>query len=247
MSPLPDLPGSGPAVVYHGSHERVLSREPRPVLSYHSLGTWFSSLPAGARLYGREVAAFHLPPGKLLDLDVAASRQHQDFYATLAGDSDLARSAGHPREAAILARVRPDSYRHQELSRKLEKEGLSELEAREMKGLRGAIEAARTLLKSAAYMQAFRARLEAQGYSGIVWRNSTIDYPGVRDPNRPPAPHDVYVLFHRERLTPRAHLSMEPEPALARKLESKKVGESVDSANTAPLPDSALSAAKARS
>jgi hypothetical protein len=189
-------PKEGPTL-YHGSHEALTALGVRTPKTFDSFGTWFTSDPELAGHYGANVYESKLPADLNL-IEYEGNGQTGDPTADInrkiLASPDVARRSGFEKEAAILEKTQPDTPRLNELTRKLEHSGqpLTPAEQKELRQLREAADASRTLGKSQRYMQTLRQQTEAAGYDGIVWRNVMYD---VSD-----RPHDVYVIFNKEDL-----------------------------------------------
>jgi hypothetical protein len=233
-----------PRYVYHATHEPDLAKmENRPVKTLASVGSWFTSSPHEAQqLFGPRVLRFAEPQGKFLEFD-GRDPQQVDYIRIFASNSNLADEVGLNKEAAILRKTPPDTKRLAELEKKRDAQEktmqyLTEHERIELRRLYESDKTARSLLRNAQYMAAWRAMIEKAGYDGVVWRNSRID--------NPKNPHDVWLVFNKEAMPgePWAASALaklpaaETPPAAAPKPEWAKrmQAENVPGLKVAPIP-----------
>jgi hypothetical protein len=163
-------------IVYQAQHLPIERLDPRPVKTYNSVGTWFTSSAEHARLlYGPNVYSFELPAGRYLEA-------HSDNFDEFFLNWPLAQETLNRRDFTHLKKHPPTSIRPAEYP--------------ELGNFLTTRRIMRDLLLNPDYMRKFRDILEKANYDGVVWKDSRIDLrPGD-------VPHDVYLLFQKEPLYP---------------------------------------------
>lgn len=176
-------------IVYHGSHESDLSEvipDPhgRKVLS--SLGTWFTSSPEHTKNYGDNTYEVELPD------DAKFLEAHTDDFEEFFWDVDVAeKTVKSHKDFYLMKRVmlwRQTGRIPLEWRAKKKPTGLVLTDLMDVEKDRARSAMNKQVFRNWDYLQAWRAKKQAEGYRGIVWHNSTID---TTDDNR----HDVYLVF----------------------------------------------------
>lgn len=172
------------ALGYHGSPEANLTElipdpHERKVLS--SLGTWFTSVPERAEMYGDHIYELEIPEGNFMEAPT------ENFGAFFFDPMLVTQHMEHIKNAGSMYYLAlkwweyttkgEDAYSWRKKPR-LKKAELEQGEAALWDLVFG----------NWGYLQAWRAKQQAKGFDGIVWRNSSID--SVESER-----HDVYLFF----------------------------------------------------
>jgi hypothetical protein len=177
---------------YHGSHQVDLSE----VVPYEvekrlsSLGTWFTSDPERAKVYGPNVYEVEVPDGNFY-------KAPTDDFAKSFYDQALVGSKLTPQEKEMVDSMLkggppPDRKTNSLMKNVFLRRGHPDEWKWEAK------EFVYRLFRDWDYLTAFRGKLQSQGYDGILWKDSNIDSPDVK--------HDVYLIFGKvstKRLRPK--------------------------------------------
>jgi len=166
---------------YHGSSQPDLSEvipDPHVEQRLGSLGTWFTAIPERAKMYGEHVYEVEIPEGKFLE---APTSDFSKFFY----DPTLVGSKLTPQEKEMVGALLsggppPDKKTNPIMKNIFLQRGQPDQWKWDTK------EFVYRLFRDWDYLTAFRDKITSQGFSGIVWKNSTIDTP---------EPHDVYLVF----------------------------------------------------
>jgi len=187
--------------LYHGSHSELFELVPREVKGVDSLGTWLTSSIDNALGYAKHAYEAEIQ-GTLKLKKMASNSFNLSFSPKTVDQIKWLELHGYREEAKILKNVpiTPEAEtRLKELSKKFDR---NRSEEKELNALRDAKEAMRSLMgygsksfgmgwkDKAEWMKAWRKLLEDDGYDGVVWKDSTIDFGKS-------SKHDVYCLFNK--------------------------------------------------
>lgn len=170
------------AIGYHGSWQPDLTEvipDPEGQRTLNGLGTWFTSSSEQAKRYGDNVYEADVPDGRYHE---ASTDDFSRFFYDLALARNRLSAADRPLVDAYIAGV-------QQPSNPVLRPRLLQLKRAGKNWQSEAREAIFKLFRDWDYLQAFRSKLQQQGFDGIVWRNSHIDA-SAED-----GPHDVYLIF----------------------------------------------------